>query len=124
MRRRVADREVVDADQAYALVDEATRGRQSDPNEPLVEALSLPELRVPGLEQHPFNAVWHRVRTDLIVRTRRVHDHTRTQEHLDRERVDAGSLVDEMKRCVDVRARVDSEVDTGEVYDVAVLDRR
>src|SRR5437588_576011 len=117
VRFLVADRQVVDADEPDAALDERPRRLAVERDEVLRERVALPQAAVRGLEEHPLGAARHRLRVEPV------HDHAGADEHVERQRLDARPAVDEVERRVDVRPAVDAEVEPAEVHDVALRDR-
>jgi hypothetical protein len=112
------DREVVDADQADARVDETCRGLGADRGEVLVEDVLGGGLRVAGLEQQTFGALDDRVRPD-VAWAGDLHDDGGPDQQVEVQRLDGRSAVEEVERGVHVRSGVHAQFHLTDVRDVA-----
>ena len=118
MRRRarlleLLDRKIVDAQHLDAAIDEMFRARLGDADVVLMEFTIAPQPRVRGLDQdaHVFGEIRRRELVGPDPAPRQDLDHARAaHQHLERQRVDARALVEEVTRRVDVRAGVGAHV--------------
>src|SRR4051794_14212435 len=127
MRLGVANREVVDPDEADASRDEIARARAGQPDEVRRELGELPEPGVPRLQQHALR-VAERQRlegslVDVRLDRRRIDHLGGADEGLERQGLSPGGPVDEMQSTVDVRAVVHAELQLADVRLRAVGNR-
>jgi len=120
MRRRAwgaedLDREVIDAEQLHAAIDEVLRGGAGDADEVVVELRRAPQPRVVCLEQDAevFLQIDARevVAGDPFPR-RHLDDAGAAAQQFERQGFGAGAIGQEMARRVDVRPGVDARAKT------------
>ncbi len=115
MRLGVADREVVDPDEPRAALDEVGSAVAAQLHGTLGIGVAGPQLGVAGAKQQPLRIGQveglQRMAVERTLVRARVDDLRRADQHVERERVDAGSAAEEVGRRVHVRPGVGAELE-------------
>src|SRR5206468_11438944 len=108
------DRQVIDTHDLDALIDEIPRRRFGHVRVVLMEHWRVPQRRIRRAQQHAQVFAQPRGREVFLgdaAAVRQVDDAGPADEQVERQRVDAGTVVEEVLRRVDVGARVAAHVE-------------
>src|SRR5581483_7056407 len=119
------DRQVVHADHLDAMIDQVPGGALRDADVVGAELGRSPQTRVGGLDEEP-----HVLREVEVLEIRRLDAAARCdlddarppEQHLERQRLGAEALIEEVPRRIDVRAGVGAHVDGRDVRALAARD--